>query len=329
MAGGEAIKAAPAHVLMVLVLAACAPTGGRAPRLAPVDQIHPTEPWTEVKRQVLDGVNRARRQAGLAPVAWDRVLEHTGDEFCRRLVAEGGTGHVVADGVPPYLRYVLAGGDGFHRQNVGSLDSTGSVDPADLSEIALELLASMLGEQPPDDGHRETILDPLATHLGVGVAVGDGSVRISHEFAGRRATEWRPPPVVARPLTLVRLDGAVSEPLEVAAVEVLWQPLPAERPADASPVRVYGYPPSRAVFAAPVHSHAGSRAGDVETLSTGGRGRFTFSWRTGPEDGVELVIVWAGPRRSGARLTPVGLAATVVTGDGRLPPTLAAWAALR
>lgn len=314
---------------MVLVLATCAPVGGRAPQLAPLESVQPAEPWSEAKRQVLDAVNQARRQAGIPPVAWDRVLERTGDAFCQRLAADGGTGHVVADGVPPYLRYVLAGGDGFHRQNVGSLNSTGEVDPADLGEIALELLASMLAEQPPDDGHRETILDPLATHLGVGMALRDGSVRISHEFAGRRAVEWRPPPAAAPPLTVLHLDGAVAPPLEVAAVEVLWQALPAARPDDAGPVRVYGYPPSRAVFAARAHPLLPAGSSRVEALSTGTRGRFTFSWRTGPEDGVELVIVWAGPRRSGARLTPVGVAATVVTGDGRLPPALAAWAALR
>jgi uncharacterized protein YkwD len=314
---------------MVLVLATCAPVGERAPRLAPVESVQAAEPWSEAKRQVLDAVNLARREAGIPPVAWDRVLERSGDAFCRRLAADGGTGHVVADGVPPYLRYVLAGGDGFHRQNVGALDSSEDVDPAAVSEIALELLRHMLAEQPPGDGHRETILDPIATHLGVGVAVSGRLVRVSHEFAARRAVEWRPPPAVARPLTVLRLDGAVLPPLEVAAVEVLWQPLPAERPADAGPVRVYGYPPSRAMFAARAHVHPRPASGAVETLSTGSRGRFTFTWRTGPVEGIELLIVWAGPRRSGARLEPVGLAATVVTGDGELPPSLAAWAALR
>jgi hypothetical protein len=132
---------------------------------------------------------------------------------------------------------------------------------------------------------------PIATHLGVGMALRDGSVRISHEFAGRRAVEWRPPPAAAPPLTVLRLDGAVAPPLEVAAVEVLWQPLPAARPDDAGPVRVYGYPPARAVFAASTHGAARPRTGTVEGLSTGTRGRFTFTWRTGPEDGVELVTV--------------------------------------
>lgn len=291
--------------------------------------MRPGEPWVEAKRQVLDAVNAARRNAGLAPVAWDRVLERAGDAFCARLVEESTVGHVAADGVPPYLRYVLAGGNGFHRQNVGALDSTGEVDPTDLGEISLELLASMLAEQPPDDGHRETILDPIATHLGVGVAVGDGAVRVSHEFAARRVVEWSSPPAAARPLTVLRLGGAVDPPLEVAAVEVLWEPLPAERPVDAGPVRVYGYPPSRAMFTVPAHPRMSPGAGGVETLSTGTRGRFAFTWRTGPTEGVELLIVWAGRRHSGARLEPVGLAATVVTDDGLLPPALAAWAALR
>lgn len=314
---------------MVLVLAACVPAAVPSPEPPPVAAARPGGTWAEAKQQVLDAVNRARREAGLAPVAWDLVLERTGDAFCERLVAESEVGHVAADGVPPYLRYLLAGGNGFHRQNVGAHDSTGEVDPARVGEIALDLLARMLAEQPPDDGHRETILDPIATHFGVGVAVGDGAVRVSHEFAGRRVVEWRPPPAAARPLTVIRLEGAVDPPLEVAAVEVLWQALPAERPVDAGPVRVYGYPPSRAIFAVPAHPHAPPGTGAAETLSTGSGGRFTFTWRTGPTEGVELLIVWAGRRRTGARLEPVGLAATVVTHDGRLPPALVAWAALR
>jgi hypothetical protein len=67
----------------------------------------------------------------------------------------------------------------------------------------------------------------------------------------------------------------------------------------------------------------------VDALETDTSGRFTFSWRTGPHEGVELVVVWAGRRRAGSRLEPVGLGATVVTVDGRLPPALAAWTALR
>jgi uncharacterized protein YkwD len=314
---------------MVLAFAACAPAAVRGPAPSPTAPARPGEPWAAAKRQVHDAVNAARRDAGLAPVAWDAVLERSGDAFCERLAAEGGIGHVAADGVPPYLRYVLAGGDGFHRQNVGSLDSTGGVDPAAVDAIALELLARMLAEQPPDTGHRETILDPLATHLGVGVAVGDGAVRVSHEFAARRVLDWRPPPATALPLSVVSLGGAVTPPLEIAAVEVLWQPLPEARPADAAPVRVYGYPPSRAMFAAPTQRSVRLAAGAGEALETDKRGRFTFTWRTGPHEGVELAVVWAGRRRAGARLQPIGLGATVVTADGRLPPALAAWAALR
>jgi hypothetical protein len=82
------------------------------------------------------------------------------------------------------------------------------------------------------------------------------------------------------------------------------------------------------MFAAPGQRSVRLGAGAVETLATDTRGRFTFSWRTGPHEGVELLVVWAGRRRAGARLQPVGLGATVVTADGRLPPALTAWAAL-
>jgi len=312
---------------MVLALAGCAPPSRVA--TPPAVPPSPGSPHATAKRQVLERINAARRDAGLAPVAWDGALERTGDAFCARLVGEFATGHVLADDVPPYLRYVLAGGDGYHRQNVGSFNSSAAIDPAALDAIAVTLLDRMLAERPPDDGHRETILDPLATHLGVGVASDEGSVRVSHEFAVRRLVDWRPPPTAARPQTVVTLAGAVAPPLEVAAIEVLWQPLPAERAADAPPVRSYGYPPGRAMFSASVQRSVRLGEAQVDVLETDTSGRFTFSWRTGPHEGVELVVVWAGRRRAGSRLEPVGLGATVVTGDGRLPPALAAWTALR
>ncbi|MBP1620352.1 MAG: hypothetical protein H6Q02_1119 [Acidobacteria bacterium] len=313
---------------MVLALAGCAPPAVRVATV-PTAAPSPGPPHAAAKRAVLERVNAARRDAGLAPVAWDGVLERTGDTFCARLVDELSSGHVLADDVPPYLRYVLAGGDGYHSQNVGSFDSSAAIDPAGADAIAVTLLDRMLAERPPDDGHRRTILDPLATHLGVGVALDEGSVRVSHEFAVRRLVDWRPPPAASRPQSVVTLAGAVVPPLEVAAIEVLWLPLPAGRPAGATPVRSYGYPPGRAMYSASAQRSVRPGEARPDTLETDASGRFTFSWRTGPHEGVELLVVWAGRRRAGSRLEPVGLGATVVTADGSLPPALAAWAALR
>ena len=53
----------------------------------------------------------------------------------------------------------------------------------------------MMAEKPPDDGHRQAILDPLWTHVGIGVALEGGEFRMTEEFTrhvGRRGSRRRP-----------------------------------------------------------------------------------------------------------------------------------------
>src|ERR1044071_2175011 len=46
----------------------------------------------------------------------------------------------------------------------------------------------------PNDGHKKTILDPHATHVGIGVAWEGGEFRLVHEFVRRYVSWKRPPP---------------------------------------------------------------------------------------------------------------------------------------
>ncbi|MEW6335774.1 MAG: CAP domain-containing protein [Acidobacteriota bacterium] len=316
-------------LIVAVVTAACAAL--RPPSAPTVVRVasEPTGPWAEAKRASVDEINAARVGAGLSPLAHDAVLERAGDAFCRALVAQRGSGHVARDGAPPYLRVLLAGGDGYHRQNVGTYDSTATVGTDEVPAIAVQLVRDMLAEVPPDDGHRATILDPTATHLGVGVAAEGGRVRISHEVACRGAAAWAAPPEVAPPRQLMRLAGRLAAPWRPAAVEVLWEPLPAERADTAPPVRVYGYPTPRYVSFVRVSNGSQQPSPIPEDLVVGPDDAFQFTWRTGPEPGVEVIVVWARRRASEVKLTPVAAAAVVVTPDAALPPNLRAWADLR
>lgn len=300
------------------------------PVVAPAPAV-PAGEWHAAKSATLTAINAARADAGLGPVAWDATLERVGDAFCAALLAEAGLGHVAADGVPPYLRALLAGETGFHRENVASYDSTAGVDLEEVEGIALVMLASMLAETAPDDGHRRTILEPTATHLGVGVAVRGGAVRVAHEMSSRSTVVWRPPPVVVRPFDAVRLGGRLVRPWRPTGVEVLWEPLPAPRAPGAPPVRTYAYPPVRS-FTSGGDSGLGPlgfyRPDDAAALKLDSDG-FTFVWKAGAGPGVETTVVWARRNAGERALTPVASATTVVTPDGTLPPALQKWADLR
>ncbi|WP_329791690.1 CAP domain-containing protein [Lentzea sp. DG1S-22] len=58
-----------------------------------------------------------------------------------------------------------------------------TVDP--ISRTALGLTRSMIGEKPPEDGHRGNILSRSSTRVGI-VVIRDatGTVWITHDFAG-------------------------------------------------------------------------------------------------------------------------------------------------
>jgi len=51
--------------------------------------------------------------------------------------------------------------------------------------LALEGHEGMLRDKPPSDGHRRTILDPEATHVGVGWAAENGRFQMVQEFLVR------------------------------------------------------------------------------------------------------------------------------------------------
>lgn len=265
------------------------------------------DPLTVARQQVLATVNQARGEQGLAPLAPDPLLERVGDAFCRKLLVEDGSGHFAADGVAPYLRYLLAGGTGFHRENVGSYQTTGTLANEEVPALAVELTRAMLDEQPPADGHRRTLLDPSATHLGVGLAVSPRRLVLTHEVATELA-ELSPVPRLCQPKASLALTGRLQAPWQPAAVEVLWEPLPGQGPV---PVGAsYSYPPRRGWFE-PTEFLPGTRVSLAGALSVHAGGRFHFRTATGPHPGVEIFVLWA--RRQGAsELKPVALAGCLV-----------------
>ena len=186
----------------VLALAcAAAPTGDpaetrvsaalrvRAPELAgPLTDTLPDpggRPQGALKEGVFARINRDRVLAGLLPVAWDEAASQVADAFCEQQVREASRGHFLMDGVPPYARTAFAGVFGAQSENSVSWVTTGSSFTETPLQLALAGHKEMMGEKPPQDGHRRTILDPDATHVGVGYASANGRFQMAQEFLTR------------------------------------------------------------------------------------------------------------------------------------------------
>ena len=155
-----------------------------------------------LRSAMFEQINKDRVAFGLQPVAYDKVAEQAGDlQNWREATAAHMLGHYSLNGDLPYMRYAQAGGADGHAENWASgginlgrwqtnmpdSDPTvargkcpslvfPAVTPDNIQEsvtqLALRLHCNMLNEIPGHDGHRQTILDPADTAVGIGLAVG-------------------------------------------------------------------------------------------------------------------------------------------------------------
>jgi len=315
-------------MLSTALLAAWSCTSHLPPPPPVADAFGP--PWAAERAVVLTHINAARRDAGLPPFVNCALLERVGDLHCQTQIREGSHGHFARDGVPPYLRYFLAGGTGFHRENMASHSSSFDVTPAELPGILHEALRRMLAEVPPADGHRRTLLDAEATRIGIGLAVDGGEVRMAHEVAVEGCEELVPPPAVSLPGATLGVRGRVLSPWRLAQVQVLSEPLPSPMTVvEADSIAAYRYPPVRVSFGTGVGGLARDRHGAPYLLELGPGDAFSFSWLTGPSEGIEVVVLLAQRNAADRILTAIAACATVVTRDGVLPSSLDRWRSLR
>jgi len=265
------------------------------------------ERFPEAKARLFERLNRERRAAGSAPVAYDLLGASVGDAFCLDAATSRSSGHWDTSGRPPYLRWALAGGVDYHGENFSALTRTGAdVDESEVSRFLLDAHSQMMAELPPDDGHRRTALDPEWTHVGIGAAVAGGEFRMVEEYSRRVALWVEIPrgPVSAR----ARAPFAVKLPpgWTLVSLEVAFEPAP--RPMSREEIRrrgSYSFPAaSQRLFArAPGNAQYqdGSR-GEVELRS--GVARADIPLLSGP--GSYYVFVFATPGSTrGRSLSPL------------------------
>ena len=136
---------------------------------------------------------------------------------------------------------------GMQYENSVTWRTTAPAFEESVKDLALESHAGMLAERPPDDGHRRTILDPGATHVGVGYAIVGGSFRMSQEFLTRHLAWVKLEGSRKRPVIDVR--GAPIAGRRLQFVTAGWEPAPVPiTPEEASGRTSYSYPPPTLAF---------------------------------------------------------------------------------
>jgi hypothetical protein len=279
------------------------------------------DPHLADKLALLEKVNADRVRDGAPPLQYEPRASLVGDRFCIDATLSGATGHWDLQGRAPYLRWGLAGGVDFHAQNAFALSDSSGVLDAPLRELLLEGHAQMMAERPPDDGHRRTILDPLWTHVGFGVAMAGGEFRMTQEFT-RVIIDWiELPAAPVSPGARVRVAARPLPAWELRQIELLFEPPPrALTLLEARSRGAYGYP-SAVLSLRP-------RLPRGYVYSGGGRGDFpldkngAFELELALDHGAGHYLVVCHVRKRGARggsLVPA-TAALIVAQPGPAGP---------
>ena len=292
--------------LLALFLALATPL---AQGEGPIDETRLT-----LRQELLRLINRDRQQFGLAPVQLDAFASSIADTYCRQQIHDRTAGHFGLDGLSPYMRYSFAGGNDGVSENAAAWTATYNFSARALYEMMHRSEEQMMGEVPPHDGHRRTILDPYATHVGIGLAWDHGEFRIAQEFIRRYVTWTRAVPRTASIDEPVLCSARPGTGYRVEAVTVHHEPLPMPMSAvTANKIESYSLPEKRREYlprlADPYRRRVGS--GFIQEVRQqylgGGRGDFpvandgSFAFHVPFSDGpgIYTIVVWVRKQGEG------------------------------
>lgn len=251
-------------------------------------------------------INRDRKQFGLQPVELDPLASSVADSYCRQQIKDRTAGHYGTDGSSPYMRYSFAGGNDGVSENAAAWSATYSFGARALYEMMHRSEEAMMSEVAPHDGHRKTILDPYATHVGIGFAWEGGEFRIVQEFVRRYLTFARAIPRNATVDERVMLNARPISGYTVEAITVHHESAPQPMSAlTANKIETYSLPDKRRDYLprlpGPYRRQVGTGIEEVSTMYRDGRrgdfgraedGSFSFAVPFTEGAGVYTIVVW-------------------------------------
>lgn len=171
-----------------------------------------------VEQRIFDLTNGERRRAGRQPLSPEGTLSETARAHSSDMMVRRFFDHINPDGQAPEDRVAV-----HHRRLVGLVGENiwrgsgyASVSP---DKLAQEIMASWMSSP----GHRENILRPETTHLGIGACGAGGEVRATQNFARVLAYLDLPlPKAVARGSALAVALTPVAAPVPPAEGFDLW-----------------------------------------------------------------------------------------------------------
>ena len=181
----------------------------------------------EAREYALKLINDARTAAGLNEVTLDD--NYAAQSHADDMRANCFAGHWGSDGMKPYMRYTLAGGQQYSAENVSGLDYCIMASDGYRANINVkqDIRDSMTGlmESP---GHRRNILNPYHRKVNIGLAWDDYNFQIVQLFVGDYVEYHATPHIEDGVLSF---SGKVSDPVEIdgedaLGAQIYYDPLP-------------------------------------------------------------------------------------------------------
>ena len=118
------------------------------------------------RTSMLDMINAERDKAGLEPVALGS--NGAAQTHAENMLAGCSSSHWGLDGLKPYMRHTLAGGDQYNAENIFGLNYC--VDESYMLESPAATVLDAMNGLMQSPGHRNNILDPHHATVNIGIA---------------------------------------------------------------------------------------------------------------------------------------------------------------
>jgi len=165
--------------ILLFFLCACSTTAGNQTTSAQAGATGATAVEEQIAQAVFQAINQSRAKSGLPPLTWSTALANSARQHDLAMQAANTLSH--------QLPGEAALGDRERQRGVNwswAAENIGETSDQSVNG-ALGLYQAMMSEQPPDDGHRQNILNTSGTIVGIAILIDQqhGKLWLTEDFA--------------------------------------------------------------------------------------------------------------------------------------------------
>lgn len=254
-------------------------------------------------------VNRDRAKFGLKPLSVDPIATAAGQRHADEMAQFGYLSHWDIAGKKPIQRYSECGGTDYASENIGLTATHSPKTQASRSIFRLnpehiflstnldELENDFMNEKPPNDGHRQQILDPMHNRLGIGVSFseleGQSRITIAQEFVNHFG-EFESFPSTLKRKTTFTVTGTLPKQINLDEVKIEKEPIPQPKTA----AQLDNGPRSSVYTGLPILEYFPGKDANLKVWTDHEQTKFSVNVQVDDnwESGLYYISIWAKKR---------------------------------